>query len=297
VPYALCVFLVGLVLAFLSGSTEDVASQPILSLPSLHLTIPTPSQFRTGALVAGVGQLPLTTLNSIIAVCALARDLNSPPLLKNDSQFIAGPTLPTETSLGLSVAMMNLIGCWFGAMPTCHGSGGLAAQWRFGARSGTSVIMLGMAKVALSLLFEESRVVNVLRAFPEGLLGVMVAAAGVHLAGVVEALSEVGIAGQYHDTSGTTEVDAVSHSKLKAERTQAFTVMLVTVAGLLAFRNDAVGFVAGLACHGAYKLPTWLQQSRTGAGVASDSVGRVRGSEHEGDRRSENQESQRLLDV
>ncbi|MCF7643722.1 putative sulfate/molybdate transporter, partial [Acinetobacter johnsonii] len=81
-----------------------------------------------------IGQLPLTTLNSIIAVSALAADLL--------------PDLPTPsvTSIGLSVALMNLTGTWFGAMPVCHGAGGLAAQFRFGARSGASVILLGLLK-------------------------------------------------------------------------------------------------------------------------------------------------------
>ena len=41
------------------------------------------------------------------------------------------PALPRRVSI--SVGLMNLVGCWFGAMPMCHGAGGLAGQYRFGA--------------------------------------------------------------------------------------------------------------------------------------------------------------------
>jgi hypothetical protein len=33
---------------------------------------------------------------------------------------------------------MNLVLCWLGAMPMCHGAGGLSGQYLFGARGGTS---------------------------------------------------------------------------------------------------------------------------------------------------------------
>ena len=35
---------------------------------------------------------------------------------------------------------------WSTLIPMCHGAGGLAAQYRFGARTGGSVIMLGALK-------------------------------------------------------------------------------------------------------------------------------------------------------
>ncbi len=83
---------------------------------------------------------------------------------------------------------MNLIGGWFGAMPVCHGSGGLAAQYRFGARSGSSIILLGLFKILLGLVCGES-LVGLLRRYPKSLLGVMVLAAGLELAKVGESLN------------------------------------------------------------------------------------------------------------
>ena len=76
---------------------------------------------------------------------------------------------------------MNLVGACFGAMPMCHGAGGLAAQYRFGARTGGSIVFLGLAKASLAILFGTS-LVGVCRAFPASVLGVMLAFGGLELA-------------------------------------------------------------------------------------------------------------------
>ena len=70
-----------------------------------------------GIVLTGIPQLPLTTLNSVVAVCQLSEDL-----------FPAKPVRPVLVSV--SVGLMNMVGAWFGAMPCCHGAGGLAAQVR-----------------------------------------------------------------------------------------------------------------------------------------------------------------------
>nr|DAD44817.1 TPA_asm: hypothetical protein HUJ06_003047 [Nelumbo nucifera] len=76
---------------------------------------------------------------------------------------------------------MNLVGCWFGAMPVCHGAGGLAGQYRFGGRSGASVLFLGLGKLALGLVFGNS-LVRILSQFPIGILGVLLLFSGIELA-------------------------------------------------------------------------------------------------------------------
>ena len=60
-------------------------------------------------------QLPLTLLNSVFAVCQL-------------SQELFPDQTPSATRVSVSVGVMNLVGPWIGALPCCHGSGGLAAQ-------------------------------------------------------------------------------------------------------------------------------------------------------------------------
>lgn len=243
-PYALLVFLLGLGISIFIAGLHNL---PSFALWHPQTFLPSWSAFRTGALDAGLGQIPLTTLNSIIAVSYLASDL------------LPHIPAPGVTSIGISVSLMNLIGGWFGAMPVCHGSGGLAAQYRFGARSGASVIALGIFKMLLGLLLGET-LVELLRVYPKALLGVMVLAAGLELAKVGESLNHG--ARDLWEVSGSTNEGQIAvgpkvQRKLSdEERKERWTVMFMTVGGLLAFRNDGVGFIAGLLCHLAYRWPS-----------------------------------------
>ncbi|RDI89852.1 hypothetical protein Vi05172_g670 [Venturia inaequalis] len=246
IPYALVVFVVGLVVASIQLGTQQGDSHvegAHLWHPKLYL--PKAKYFWTTS-SASLGQLPLTTLNSIIAVSHLSTEL-----LPNTAE-------PTPTALGISVASMNLLGCWFGAMPTCHGSGGLAAQHRFGARSGASIIVLGLLKLLLGLLVGES-IVSLLSRFPKSLLAVMVIAAGVELAKVGESLN-VGARDLWEESAE----GRVARSLGERERRERWSVMLVTVAGLLAFRNDAVGFLAGLFWHWGLHVDVYWSRVRGG---------------------------------
>jgi hypothetical protein len=105
-------------------------------------------------------------------------------------------------------------------MPMCHGAGGLAAQYRFGARSGGSIVFLGLVKVALAVLFGAS-LMGVCKAFPASVLGVMLAFGGLELALVARDV--------------TTRRGTVS--------------MLATVGVALGLNNLAAGFAAGLAVY------------------------------------------------
>lgn len=83
--------------------------------------------------------------------------------------------------VSISVGVMNFVGCWFGAMPVCHGAGGLAGQYRFGGRSGASVVFLAIGKLVLALVFGNS-FVSILNQFPIGIVGVLLLFAGIELA-------------------------------------------------------------------------------------------------------------------
>jgi Molybdate transporter of MFS superfamily len=247
VPYALLIFILGLVLSLFIVGSHNLPSFEIWHPRTL---VPNWAAFKTGALDAGLGQIPLTTLNSIIAVSYLSADLL--------------PHIPTPsvTSIGISVAAMNLIGGWFGAMPVCHGSGGLAAQYRFGARSGSSIIFLGLFKIILGLLFGES-LVGLLREYPKSLLGVMVFAAGLELAKVGESLN-YGARDLWEASDSTTLQEQSGLKRQRSlsddERKERWMVMFMTIGGLLAFKNDGVGFIAGMLCHGAYQLSdAWVE--------------------------------------
>lgn len=165
VPAALAVCALGLVTL--------LVSQPQL-FASLHLGIEMPrwngitqSQWLTGLWRGALPQIPLTTLNSVIAVSVLSADLFS--------RRVAEPK-----KLAISVGVLNLLLCPFGAMPMCHGAGGLAAQYRFGGRTGGCIVMFGLVNIILALLFGSSLLV-LLSNYPQSVLGVLLGFAGVQL--------------------------------------------------------------------------------------------------------------------
>jgi MFS superfamily sulfate permease-like transporter len=250
IPYALVVLVVGLVFAVITATQ-------VMDLPSFRLwipvlTVPGDSDWRVGIFQAGIGQLPLTTLNSVIAVVHLAGDL------------LPEVTTPSITSVGLSVSIMNLVSCWFGAMPVCHGSGGLAAQYRFGARSGSSVVFLGVLKLLIGFFFGNT-LVGLLKSFPYALLGIMVIAAGLELASVGESLNTAGARDLKKDTPAGMLDDRdreIGPVLSDDERKKRYTVMFVTIGFLVGFKNDAVGFIAGMLCHWSFQIPDYLHSRR-----------------------------------
>jgi hypothetical protein len=164
-PTALIILVVGIALIPLKGM-ESLAGVslgwggPVWIWPTLE-------QWKLGLTEGALPQLPLTLLNSVIAVCALSDDL------------FPGRGIRTRP-MAISVAVINLGTCLFGGVPSCHGSGGLAGQHRFGARTGGSMVVLGLCKMGLGILFG-SAVGMVLAAFPGSLLGVLLAFAGLEL--------------------------------------------------------------------------------------------------------------------
>lgn len=109
VPFAILVFCLGILIAAIRlADDEDNMPKFGINWP-LVPTVPKLEDFATGFSTAGLGQVPLTILNSIIAVAYLSNDL------------LPERPAPSVTALGLSVGLMNMVGCWFGAMPVCHG--------------------------------------------------------------------------------------------------------------------------------------------------------------------------------
>ena len=162
IPGALLLFSLGIILV-LAGNPGILSGlgfgwqSPSFHLPSVH-------NFIDGFWRGTLPQIPLTVLNSVIAVSALSVDF-----------FPDRPLQPKKVAV--SVSLMNLIACPFGGMPMCHGAGGLAAQYRFGARTGGSVVFLGLAKMILAVSFGGSFLAIIL-VYPGSVLGVMLLFAG-----------------------------------------------------------------------------------------------------------------------
>ena len=118
----------------------------------------------------GLPQVPLTLLNSVFAVSVLACEL-----------FPSRRNRVTPARIAIAVGLMNFVACPFGGMPICHGSGGLAGQYEFGARSSLSMVILGSAKLLIGLLFGAAAVAW-MYAFPSSILAVFLMVAAVGLA-------------------------------------------------------------------------------------------------------------------
>ncbi len=232
IPAALVLFAAGLVIV---GWKDPV----VLGLIHFDWSFPhwTPiawSDFTRAFPLAALPQIPLTTLNSVIAVCALSAEL-----------FPDRPASPRRVSV--SVGLMNLVAGWFGGMPMCHGAGGLAGQYRFGARTNGSILFLGGAKIVVAVLFGAS-LMALCRAFPASLLGVMLAFSGIELSLVTR--------------DQRTRTDA--------------TIMLLTAGACLGADNVAVGFVLGLLLAWALRLESLFTVERERVTPEMDQGSRVK---------------------
>ena len=76
---------------------------------------------------------------------------------------------------------MNLFSGALGGVPMCHGAGGLAAQVRFGARTGGAPVLLGCVLLVLAV-GAGAWIVTLLELFPRAILGVLLFLAGLQLA-------------------------------------------------------------------------------------------------------------------
>ena len=252
--------------AFHVGSYALPSSSFIAFLPyDLHMLplfsafIPqgaTPYDWRTGFLQGTLPQLPLTALNSVISVCCLAHALY--PDKRRPSLVRAGRTdaVVTRREVAVSVGLLNLLLCPLGSAPNCHGAGGLAGQHRFGARAGTAVVLLGFGKMLLAVVAGRSAL-TLLDALPVAVLGVMLAIAGLELAGTGTAALLGSVQGR--DVGG--EGDG------KARLRENALVALVTAVVILALQKTHYGAISGCVVHlvcgdGSRQLLGWTRAKK-----------------------------------
>ncbi len=156
-------FVIALGVAYATFTHLDLAKISVsFRLPQLQM--PTRADVLTGLVVLAIPQIPLSLGNSILATRQVAED------------FFPERKL-TIRKISFTYSLMNLINPWFGGIPTCHGSGGLAGHYAFGARTGGSVIIYGGMYLALGLLFSGC-FAQLIQVFPKPILGVMLAFEG-----------------------------------------------------------------------------------------------------------------------
>ena len=138
-------------------------SLPGFALPSLN-------DFEGALVVAVLPQLAMTLSNAVIATSAIAGDY-----FPEDKQKL------TPNRLAASTGVLNLVLAPFGALPMCHGSGGLVAQYGFGARTWLAPAFFGAMCLTLGLAFGP-HAAQILAVLPLSALGAMLAIAGAEMA-------------------------------------------------------------------------------------------------------------------
>jgi len=165
-PLALAAAIVAGWLSSNSGIASDIVTAP----GAPHLVVPRwPEVWRSFG-VAVLPQLSLTLTNAVIVTASLSREL-----------FPATGSIASERRLALSSGLANVLLCPFGAMPMCHGAGGLAAQFRFGARTGLAPVIFGAVLLVLSVGFAE-HAAALFALIPIGAVGSLLIFAGTDLA-------------------------------------------------------------------------------------------------------------------
>ncbi|TFG14268.1 MAG: hypothetical protein EU535_03640 [Promethearchaeota archaeon] len=159
IPSAILLMFLGFFIIFYTGAVK--ASDILFQLPTFTIYIPNWQDLIIGMILAGIAQLFLTLTNVMIATVGLAKDLF--PEKKNAID---------ANSLALNMGAMNLVNPFLGGIPLCHGSGGLAAQYAFGARTGGSMIFEGILEIILGLFFSHLLFL-LFTTFPQAILGAM----------------------------------------------------------------------------------------------------------------------------
>jgi MFS superfamily sulfate permease-like transporter len=166
-PAALILLLFGVGMSLLNGFPINLLFEGIdINLPSI--TIPLFENVVVGAVLLAIPQIPLTIGNSIFAT-------------KSIFQILFPNRKPVSTKkISLSVGVMNVISAFLGGIPVCHGAGGLAGHYRFGARTGGALVIIGSVLAVLGILYGDA-IMYIFNLIPLSILGVLLFFAGLEL--------------------------------------------------------------------------------------------------------------------
>jgi predicted benzoate:H+ symporter BenE len=158
-----------------------VAFGQLFDMPGISAKLPAEAAFLAPALPSlaeaeravsqiVLPQLSLTFTNAVLLTALIASDY-----------FGDRAAHVTPARLSVTSGLANLLMTPFGALPMCHGAGGLAAHYRFGARSGTAPLILGLILLALAAM-PSAASVAALGAVPAAGLGALLMVAAGELA-------------------------------------------------------------------------------------------------------------------
>jgi SulP family sulfate permease len=170
-PAGLIVIAGGLATGLALGARVDFSgSGPGLHLPEiLPFGFPAPADFTFALLALVLPQLPMSLGNAVLAYTDLSGEY-----------FGEKSAKVTNRKACISMALANFMSFFLGGMPLCHGAGGLAAHYRFGARTAGSNLMIGLIFALLALTLGGG-IIDVLNLLPLSILGVLLVFAGSQL--------------------------------------------------------------------------------------------------------------------
>ncbi len=212
-PAGIAVIAMGLVAGLLFGDMSELTTiRPGLHFPELlPYGLPQISDLSVALFVLVLPQIPMTIGNAVVASADLSKDY-----------FHDAAEKVTYKTMTLSMAIASGASFLFGGIPLCHGAGGLAAHYRFGARTSGSNLIIGCMFLALALFFGHDGII-LLHLLPMSILGVLLIFAGAQL--------------------GLSILDMMN-------RKHMFVVLLMVTVTLTA--NLAWAFLIGIGC--AYAL-------------------------------------------
>jgi len=165
-PPAIFVIAAGIVYA-LVVHFDVLTGTKLIQISGPRFYTPNLSDMLTGLLILALPQIPLSIGNSIIATRQIAEDHFPEKKI-------------TIRKISFTYSIINLINPFLGGIPTCHGSGGMAGHYAFGARTGGSVAIYGTMFLVLGVFFSGS-FATVVKIFPLPVLGVILLFEGLWL--------------------------------------------------------------------------------------------------------------------
>jgi sulfate permease, SulP family len=175
-PAALAALAVGVIAGLVFGGFDSLRFS--IGPTKIGLISPTLKDFWTAFIMLILPQIPLTIGNACVGTADTCCTLfpNNPLLSKTKAGNFA-----------LTMGLANLPAGFIGAVPMCHGTGGLAAHYRFGARTGGAPLMIGALFVVMALIFGELGF-TLLSMIPNSVLGVLLIFAGLELCPLIRSL-------------------------------------------------------------------------------------------------------------
>ena len=179
-PAALVLIVLGIILGIFIGRPIEAASFNWgLHLPKLiPYGWPSVDDLLWVLPVLVLPQIPMTIGNAIISNTDITHEY-----------FGERAKRATYKSVANSQGLADIVSFFLGGIPMCHGAGGLAAHYRFGARTAGSNLIIGGIFVLLALVFGEN-IVAILNLLPFSLLGVLLVFAGLQLTLMIQDLQD-----------------------------------------------------------------------------------------------------------